>query len=262
MKFNNILLSALIALASLNMVAAHAETVEISGSTTVNSLLITPYKAEIERQSGTTLKINPSSSGKGLTDLIGFNTDIAMSSAPIKDLVDQIGKTPNFRGLVLKESELKIIPLGRAQVLFIVHPSNSLKTLKRAQLEGLLTGKITNWSEVGGANQPVVVISESPLGAMHTEIVQKVLGGKSFSSNTKLMEVATDVPKQVAMTPGSIGFVSSVLPAADRGEVNLIGHEGRIEQTLFIITRPGANETLDKVVGAIKAVGLKVLARY
>jgi hypothetical protein len=52
------------------------------------------------------------------------------------------------------------------------------------------------------------------------------------------------------------------LPAADRGEVNLIGHEGRIEQTLFIITRPGANETLDKVVGAIKAVGLKVLARY
>jgi phosphate transport system substrate-binding protein len=185
-----------------------------------------------------------------------------MSSAPIKDLVDQIGKTPNFRGLVLKESELKIIPLGRAQVLFIVHPSNSLMTLKKAQLEGLLTGKITNWSEVGGANQPVVVISESPLGAMHTEIVQKVLGGKSFSSNTKLMEVATDVPKQVAMTPGSIGFVSSVLPAADRGEVNLIGHEGRIEQTLFIITRPGANETLDKVVGAIKAVGLKVLARY
>ena len=130
MKFNNILLSALIALASLNMGAAHAETVEISGSTTVNSLLITPYKAEIERQSGTTLKITPSSSGKGLTDLIGFNTDIAMSSAPIKDLVDQIGKTPNFRGLVLKESELKIIPLGRAQVLFIVHPSNSLRPSK------------------------------------------------------------------------------------------------------------------------------------
>jgi phosphate transport system substrate-binding protein len=97
---------------------------------------------------------------------------------------------------------------------------------------------------------------------MRTEIVQKVLGGKDFANSTKVMEVATDVPKQVAMTPGSIGFVSSVLPTADRGEVNLIGHEGRIEQTLFIITRPGANETLDKVVGAIKAVGLKVLARY
>lgn len=261
MKLKNIVFSASIVLASMNIGLALAETVEISGSTTVNSLLITPHKAEIERQSGHKLKINPSSSGKGLTDLIGFNTDIAMSSAPIKDLVEQIGKTPNFRGLVLKESELKVIPLGRAQVLFIVHPSNPLKTLKKAQLEGLLTGKITNWSELGGSNQPVVVISESPVGAMRTEIVQKVLGGKDFASNTKVMDIATDVPKQVAMIPGSIGFVSSVLPVAERGEVKLIAHEGRIEQTLYIITRPGANETLDKVVGAIKSVGLKVLAR-
>ena len=59
MKLKNIVFSASIVLASMNIGMALAETVEISGSTTVNSLLITPHKAEIERQSGHTLKINP-----------------------------------------------------------------------------------------------------------------------------------------------------------------------------------------------------------
>lgn len=261
MRLQRFILSAVAALVTTHMASAMADTVEISGSTTVNSVLVTPFKAEIERQSGHTLKITPSNSGEGLTDLIGFSADIAMTSAPFKDVAEQVGKNPNFRGLTVEEREFNVVPLGRAEVLFIVNPSNKVGHLSRTQLAGLLSGSIKNWHEVGGDDQAVVLVSENATGAMRTEIIRKVLGGKDLPSSVKLVELATDAPKLVAATPGAIGFISSAMPASQREGVTVVPHEGKIEQTLYIITRPGSKVSVEKVVRAIKAVGDKALSR-
>lgn len=261
MRIQRFILSAVTALITTHMASAMADTVEIRGSTTVNAVLITPFKAEIERQSGHTLKITPSNSGEGLTDLIGFSTDIAMTSAPFKDLAEQVGKTPNFRGLQIEEHEFNIVPLGKAEVLFIVNPAVKVSQLSRTQLTGLLSGSIKNWREVGGPDQAVVLVAEDAMGAMRTEITRKVLGGKDLPSSLKLVERATDAPKLVATTPGALGFVSSAMPASQREGVTVVPHEGKIEQTLFVITRPGSKESVTQVVRAIQSVGDKALSR-
>lgn len=260
MRFPRFILSAVTVLACSHMGTVLADTIDIRGSTTVNGMLVTPFKAEIERQSGHTLKITPSSSGGGLTDLIGMSADIAMTSAPFKDVADQVAKTANFRGLVIEEREVNVVPLGRAEVQFIVHPANKVKQLSRTQLAGLLLGGIKNWREVGGDDQAVVLVSEDVLGAMRTEITRKVLDGKDFPASAKVVERATDAPKLVAATPGAIGYVSSATPADQRAGVAVVPHEGKIEQTLFIISRPGSSEAVNKVVQAIKTVGAQALS--
>lgn len=260
MRLSRFILSAVAALTCSHMAVALADTIDIRGSTTVNGMLVTPFKAEIERQSGHTLKITPSSSGGGLTDLIGMSADVAMTSAPFKDVADQVAKTANFRGLVIEEREVNVVPLGRAEVQFIVHPANKIKQLGRAQLAGLLSGSIKNWREVGGDDQAVVLVSEDVLGAMRTEITRKLLDGKDFPASAKVVERATDAPKLVAATPGAIGYVSSATPANQRAGVAVLPHEGKIEQTLFIISRPGSSEAINKVVQAIKTVGAQALS--
>lgn len=261
MRLKQFVLSAAAVLVSLHWGAAMADTIDVRGSTTVNSFLVAPYKDEIERQSGHKLKVTASNSGEGLADLIGFSADIAMTSAPFKDIAEQLSKTGSFKGLKVEEREFNVVDLGRAEVVFIVDSANKIKYLSKAQLAGLLSGKIKNWSEVGGEDQPVVLVSEEVTGAMRTEISRKVLDGKDIAATAKIVELANQAPTLVAGTPGAFGFMSSALPATQRAGVKVVPHEGKIEQTLFVITRPRPNASVERVVGAIKNVASKALAR-
>ncbi|WKZ88731.1 substrate-binding domain-containing protein (plasmid) [Ralstonia pickettii] len=259
MRLKRFVATAAIALVAMQSLSALADTIDVRGSTTVNSVLITPYMADIERLSGQKLKVSPSNSGEGLTDLIGFSSDVAMTSAPFKDVADQLAKTPNLKGLKIDQREFNVVNLGHAEVLFVVNASNKVSHLTKAQLTGLLTGTIKNWKEVGGEDQPVVIISEAGTGAMRTEISRHLLGGKDFPTDIKTIELANQIPGVVAATPGAIGFMSSALPASQRADVRVIPSDGKIEQTLFVITRPHPSASVESVISAIKDVASKAL---
>lgn len=261
MRFQRFIMGVLTAFAAMHASVVTADTVDIRGSTTVNGVLVTPFQPEIEALSGHKLKITPSNSGLGLTELIGMNADIAMISAPFKNLADRVGKTLNHRGPPIDERNFKVVHLGYAEVLFIVHPHNKVRRLSRAQLQGLLSGSITNWRDVGGTDQPVVLVSSDTMGAIRTEISRTLLGGKDITHRARVVERAPDAPKLVATTAGALGFVSSAMPASQRQGVTVVPHEGKIKQTLFIVTRQGASAAVEKVVEAIKAVAAQALQR-
>lgn len=54
------------------------------------------------------------------------------------------------------DTELTIVPIGRDALVFIVNEDNPVQSLTQEQLIGIYTGEITSWSEVGGADLPVV----------------------------------------------------------------------------------------------------------
>lgn len=240
--------------------AALAEDIDIRGSTTVNSVLIAPNKALIEATAGHKLKVTLSNSGRGLADLIGFSADIAMISAPFKDVTDQLAKTPSFQGLKVDAREFNVVKLGSAEVLFVVHPSSKVKQLTRAELAGIFSGRTKNWSEVGGEDQAITVVSEAKGGAMRAEIDKVVLNGQDITAGAKLVELAPQIPLLVAGTPGSIGFISSVLPTAQRSGVGVILDDVKILQTLYVVTRPRPSESVMKTVDAIKEVAKRTLS--
>ena len=62
---------------------AFADTVTISGSSTVFSAVVTPHKADVEKTTGHTLSLVSSNSGKGLGDLASGASEIAMVSEPM-----------------------------------------------------------------------------------------------------------------------------------------------------------------------------------
>lgn len=51
--------------------------------------------------------------------------------------------------------ELHLTPIGREAFVFFVNSRNPVEGLTVEQIQGIYTGQITNWNQVGGKNQPI-----------------------------------------------------------------------------------------------------------
>jgi phosphate transport system substrate-binding protein len=228
--------------------AAFAAPFEIHGSTTVAANLMTPKKAEIEKASGVELLIVGNGSGRGLADLLEGKVQVAMISAPLEDEV----KALKAKGTAFDETKMKGFSVGSAFVAFGVNPSNPVKKLTEAQMSDILTGKIANWKDVGGADKPIIVICESKGGGVRTQVEHELLNGGDITAQKRELPNPTEVPKIVAQLDGALGIFSkvSMIPG-----VTELDAGKKIGQPLILVTMGDPTPDVAKVIAAAKAAG-------
>jgi phosphate transport system substrate-binding protein len=170
----------------------------IKGSDTV--LPIAQKEAEqYGKSSKSTVTISGGGSGVGLLALMEGTTDIAMSSFPMK-----FHEKMKFRkaGKTIIE---KIIAYDALAV--IVHPSNSVNALTRDQLEGVFTGKVKNWKELGGPDLLITCYSRETSSGTYEFFKEHVLLHKNYSKRTLNLPGAGLIVQSVSQTRGAIGYV-------------------------------------------------------
>jgi phosphate transport system substrate-binding protein len=168
-------------------------TIEVGGSTSVTPLM--EMLAEGYRGVKTNIKvnINGTGSGDGINNA-GALYQIGMSSREL---------TPAEQGKGLKEFIIAIDGIA-----VIVHSGNPVLSLTVEQIRGIYTGAITNWSQVGGANTPIAVISReegSGTRGAFEELVGfqgKLLAGANESTSTGAIKAG------IAQNPNAIGYIS------------------------------------------------------
>jgi phosphate transport system substrate-binding protein len=230
---------------------AHAETIAIHGSTTVSNAVLTPHKADIERVSGETLDIVANGSGRGLADLAAGKADMAMISAPLEtEVTASNAKTPGS----LDPAKLVGHKIGEARVAFIVHPSNAITTLTLAQIGDILSGKVAKWSEVGGADQPIVIVAAQVGDGVRSVVEARLLGGASFPAKTRELPNAPQIAQVVAQLPAAFGVAPSTSITAG---VTAVRTDDAIGQPLILVTMGAASPGAAKVIDAAKAVTQK-----
>lgn len=138
-------------------------------------------------------------SGVGISALLEGTTDIAMSSRSMK--FDEKLKFKEA-GKVLVE---KIIAYDALAV--IVNPSNPVKQLTREQLEGIFTGKIKNWKEVGGQDVVITPYSRETSSGTYEFFKEHVLSNKNYSKSILSMPATGAIVQSVSQTKGAIGYV-------------------------------------------------------
>lgn len=216
--------------------AAVAAQIVMDGSTTV--LPFGQAAAEQYMKANPGVKFSVSGTGTGN----GFKA-LADGSA-------QIGNASRF----IKDSEIKscmdkkVYPVPFAVALDclvpVVHPSNAVKSLTRAQLKDIYSGKITNWREVGGKDAPIVVIgrdtSSGTYGTWQEMIMDK--GGK------------TRVTPKAQVTASSGAMMTAVAQ-----NKNAVGYEG-----MGYVSKAVKALAVDGVAGSAAAArsGKYPLARY
>ena len=168
-------------------------TVATDGSTSMEKVIGALGEAFMEANPDTTFTYNPTGSGSGIQAVQEGRCDIGLSSRALKDAEKEAGLTETV--------------LAYDGIAMIVNPANPVEDLSLEQIADIYTGKITNWSEVGGNDSQIVLIGrEAGSGTRggFEEIVDVVDACQYRQELTSTGDVITTV----AQNPDAIGYAS------------------------------------------------------
>ena len=172
-------------------------------------------------------KTNPSSnvsvtgggSGVGLSALLAGTTDIAQASRKIKfdekQKLQEGGKTA------------KEIIIAYDALAVIVNPTNKIVNLTREQLEGIFTGKIKNWKELGGEDLKIVPYSRETSSGTYEFFRESVLKNKNYMNGIMSMPATGAIVQSVSQTKGAIGYVGLAYLSKDVKAVHISYDAGK-----------------------------------
>lgn len=190
-----------------------SSSITIKGSDTtlpISQKLAEQYMLE---NSGETLIVTGGGSGVGISSLMAETTDIAQSSRKIK--FDEVLKIEDA-GKSIEE-----IVIAYDAMAIVVHPENKVNDLTRQQLEDIFTGKIQNWSELGGDDLKIIPYSRETSSGTYEFFKESVLNDKNYVNGIMSMPATGAIIQSVNQTPGAIGYVGLAYLNEDVKAINV-----------------------------------------
>lgn len=221
--------------------ALASDPVRFSGSSTVNAAVF-KHKDAIEKAAGTPVSVVVNGSGRGLADVVAGHSDVAMLSSPLAD----VAKKAKVEAAGLKEWKI-----GETRIVFIVHPSNPVKSLTVAQVRDVFAGKVANWKEVGGPDLAIVPVTDIVGTGTRTAFDDTVMGGTPAAAHVRSVAVGAQIPLMVKQLPGALGTSN---PKQDLSGVKTIDTDKAVAQPLVFVTKGEPKPAVAKAIeAAIKA---------
>jgi len=148
---------------------------------------------------GVRVQVTGGGSGTGIAALINGGTDICESSREMKD--QEKDQAMKRHGDAVKE-----IPVALDGVAIYVHESSPIRELSQPQLREIYTGRITDWSDVGGKEGRIVAYSRENNSGTYMFFKEHVLGNEDFARETQTLPGTAAVVNAVSKDPASIGY--------------------------------------------------------
>ena len=182
-------------------------TVATDGSTSMEKVIGYLSEAYMEENSDVKVTYNPTGSGSGIQAVLEGRCDIGLSSRDLKDE---------------EKAELTGTVVAIDGIAVIVNPENPVDDLTIEQIAGLYKGEITNWSEVGGADAPVVLIGREAASGTRDGF-ESITDTEDVCKYSQELTSTGDVVQTVASNPNAIGYASV---ASVKDTVKMIDVEG------------------------------------
>ena len=180
--------------------AAPAETtadlsgsISMVGSTSMEKLANALSEAFMEKYPDVTVTAEFVGSGAGIEAVTNGTADIGNSSRSLKDEEKAAGVVEN------------VVAIDGIAVC--VDPANEVANLTKEQLTNIYNGTITNWKEVGGADEPIIVIGREA-GSGTRGAFEELVDLKDACKYANELDSTGAVIAKVASTPGAIGYAS------------------------------------------------------
>lgn len=122
--------------------------------------------------------------------------------------------------------QLWAAPLGQDGIAVVVHPRLTLPQLSADDLRRIFTGAVENWTELGGPDVPITVVSREAESDTRRVFEQLVLGERQITYNALLALTDAAMLDVVSRTPGAIGFVSMALVSGQVRVMPLVAENG------------------------------------
>lgn len=168
-------------------------TIKLAGSTSMEKLCEAMSESFMEKNPGVTVTVEYTGSGAGLESLAAGSVDIGNASRGLKDEEKASGEVEN------------IVAIDGIAV--ITNKSCSIKDVTSKDLAKIYTGEITDWAELGGEEQPIIVIGREA-GSGTRDAFEELLEVKDVCAYAQELDSTGAVLAKVGTTPGAIGYVS------------------------------------------------------
>ena len=209
--------------------------VATDGSTSMKSVIGALGESFQNANSGVTFTYNPTGSGSGIQAVSEGRCDIGLASRGLKD--DE------------KSSGLTETVLAYDGIAVVVSPENPVSDLTIEQIADIYTGKITNWSEVGGNDAEIVLIGREA-GSGTRDGFESITGTEEACQYRQELTSTGDVIATVSQNPNAIGY-ASLSAVKDTVKALSVGGVAPSEDTVkdgsYLIQRPFVLVTKDGV---------------
>lgn len=170
-------------------------TVKASGSTALLPFLKAGQEEFQKKNAKVTVNIAGGGSFTGQNQVATGAVDIGNSDVALDPKLSDKG---------LLEIKLVGIPF-----VFVAHKDVKIDNLTTQQYIDIMTGKITNWKDVGGQDQKITLIHRAPSSGSRATIQELVLKTNKFTDNAVIQDSNGAVRAAIGSTAGGFGYIDA-----------------------------------------------------
>lgn len=252
----NIGLAVLALSLSFGSVSAVSAASKLSGRIVINGssalLPLTLQAANEFKKLNPKVKISASAAGS-VTGPQAVRKGIADIGACDWDASTAVPGFSAFSGQVA--NKVAVIPFSA-----VANSNSGVSDLSTSELQGIFSGKITNWKEVGGKDQDIVVVNRAFGSGTRVNFQLKALMGTDFmtkGSNYKEVKSSGDMKTAIESTPGAIGYIDLVYVSGSKMVPVSINHvaptAANVINGSYKVWSYGYYMTKGQPTGAVKA---------
>lgn len=217
-------------------------TITMAGSTSMEKLANVVAEAFMAKYPGVTISPEFIGSSAGIEAVLAGTVNIGNASRSLKDTEKSSGAVEN------------IVAIDGIAV--ILDKANTVTNITKDQLIQIYTGQINNWSAVGGADQPIVVVGREA-GSGTRGAFEELLGVEDKCKYSNEINSTGGVMAKVTSTPGAIGYVSLDIVDDTVIASNIDGvepTEENIKAGTYLLSRPFVMATKGEIATQSKEV--------
>ena len=208
-------------------------TVSTNGSTSMEKVMQVLIEAFKEQQPNVTVNYTGSGSGAGVTSAIDGTADLGLASRALKSEEEEKGAQANIVAL--------------DGVAIVVNPDNAVDDLTVDQIAQIFKGEITNWKDLGGADEEIAVYGREA-GSGTRGAFEELVGVEDACKYLNEYSSTGDVIGNVASNPSAIGYASLSAVGDNVKAVKVNGvecSEATVQDGTYEIQRPFVMITKD-----------------
>ena len=169
--------------------------IQLAGSTSMEKMCGALMETFMEEYPNVTVTTEYTGSGAGIESVTSGAVDIGNASRALSDKEKSAGIEENIVAI--------------DGIAMITDKNNKVTNVTKQQLTDIYTGKITNWKDLGGSDEAIVVIGREAASGTRGAF-EELLEVKNKCAYAQELDSTGAVLAKVAATPGAIGYVSLI----------------------------------------------------
>lgn len=229
-----------------------AEELRIGAGAAPTENVLKPIKAAFEKATGISLAVISNGPKQAFLDLDKGSFDAAAAGLSYEEWQKLMKK----EGHEIKDpAAYQSVLIGKDRIAVITNKDNRIEKLSKEQLQGIFTGKISNWKDVGGKDMPVLVIWGTLIPGTNTMFGKVVLDGAAPTKEVLEATTAEDIKDKIKSNLEAIG----IGPAAIVDTQVWSPQTPEVARPITLLTKGAPSPKVKKLIDFINGEGKSLI---